>query len=993
MWKFRWRFRECVLIPLSTGVSYFPQLHCRRLEVNQQVMVFFENTLGIYISAASCSATAQNISSMGLKIPFLRHNFHVLFTLIFWLIAIKHVSCYDNFTVSCKADERKALLRVKEGLKDPSNRLSSWQGENCCNWSGVICNSRTGDVIKLNLRNHFPTGSLSGEISPSLLDLKHLSYLDLSMNNFEGTPLPSFLGSLTELRYLNLSGASFSGKIPHSLGNLSSLLCLDLSSYSQAEGNDLTWISGLPSLKYLNLGGVDLSKAASSWLQIVNMLSSLSELHLYQCQLTNLPPSFPSINFTSLSVLDLANNGFNSTIPSWLFNLSSLTQLDLSSNSIHGALPDEFEELISLHKLDLSDNSLLEGQLPRSLGKLCHLQLLKLSVNQFTGELADYVDELSRCPNSSLETMDLGYNQLSGNLPNSLGYLENLRELKLSHNSFRGSLPNSIGNLSSLEELYLSYNQMGGNITPGLGQLFSLIVLDLSENSWECVLTEAHFANLSNLRELSMNKASPNISLVFNINPDWVPPFRLTYINIRSCQLGPKFPTWLLRNQSKVTTLVLNNARISGTLPEWFWKLNLQLSELDVSYNDLNGQVPNSIQFSFPSTVDLGTNRFEGPLPLWSSNVTALYLRDNRFSGPVPPEIGEVLPSLTDLDLAQNSLNGSIPSSIGNLKALTNLDISNNHLSGEIPDFWNDMSDLYYIDMSNNSLSGSIPSSMGSLKFLHFLLLCRNNLSGEIPYFLQNCRMMDTLDIGDNQISGLLPPWIGVNMPSLLILRARNNSLTGIIPSQICELLSLHILDLSLNKLSGLIPPCFGNLEGFKTEINLVRYESQIQVMAKGNILLYYSTLYLVNSLDLSSNNLSGDIPERLMSLVKLGTLNLSINHLTGKIPVKIGDLEWLETLDLSQNQLTGHIPSSMASLSFLNHLNLSYNQLSGQIPTGNQLQTLDDPSIYEGNLALCGPPLATKCNKTGGSTFDRGGEETDDDEGKFTKDLVLASA
>ncbi|XP_064979757.1 receptor-like protein EIX2 [Musa acuminata AAA Group] len=70
--------------------------------------------------------------------------------------------------------------------------------------------------------------------------------------------------------------------------------------------------------------------------------------------------------------------------------------------------------------------------------------------------------------------------------------------------------------------------------------------------------------------------------------------------------------------------------------------------------------------------------------------------------------------------------------------------------------------------------------------------------------------------------------------------------------------------------------------------------------------------------------------------------------------------MEQLESLDLSMNNPTGDIPSSFSSLNFLSHLNLSHNNLSGRIPTaGGQMSTfIDDPSIYDGNEYLCGTPL-----------------------------------
>ncbi|KAL2523203.1 disease resistance family protein/LRR family protein [Forsythia ovata] len=900
--------------------------------------------------------------------------FFILLSNFMHFANIRLISSQSHMNIKCMKTEKEALIRVKEGFSDPSGRLISWEGEDCCKWRGVVCNNETGYVIKLKLRNPFPNGfvgdgidcSLSGKINPSLLNIKYLNYLDLSFNNFEGIEIPKFLGSLKKLRYFNISNAYFGGTIPPHIGNLSRLRYLDLSSYTvEPAENNLQWLSGLYSLEYLNLGKVDLKRAANQWLLSVNMLPSLQELHLPHCGLSVLPVSLSHVNFSSLSVLDLSKNDFNSSIPHWLFNLSKLSYLDLSSSNLQGTISAEFANMTSLRTLDLSKNYFLGGQLSKNLA-ICNLQKLDLSANNFSGEIIELIDGLSMCQNSKLEILNLGHNlELGGFLPDSIGNLRNLKSIALRENSFIGSIPYSIGNLSSLEELYLLATTMSGEIPESLGQLSSLVALDISEIQLKGVVTEAHFRNLCNLKELSVSKfsLSPNLSLAFNISTEWIPPFKLRYLKLRSCQVGPKFPPWL-RYQNDLRTFILRNNGIVDSIPPWFWELKLELDELDLGYNQLRGRIPNFLKFSYMSTVYLNWNRFEGPLPPWSSNVSALYLSHNLFSGPIPQDIGDRLPLLTDIDLSQNSLNGSIPMSIGKLNTLTTLDLSNNHLIGKVPGFWENLPFLYVLDLANNSLAGPIPSSICSLSSLKFLMLSNNLLHGELPAALQNCTGMITLDLGDNRFSGNLPAWIGEKMSLLLILRLRSNLFNGNIPTNFCNLSSLHILDIAENHISGIIPSCVGDLSGMTSDLDTQLYEGQLRVFAKGRELLYKDTLYLVNLIDISSNNLSGQLPGGLNDLHKLGTLNLSDNHLTGKIPDKIGRLQRVETLDLSRNRLNGVIPPKMTDMTSLNHLNLSYNELWGRIPTGNQFSTLLDPSIYTGNPGLCGSPLQKKCSE-----------------------------
>lgn len=71
-----------------------------------------------------------------------------------------------------------------------------------------------------------------------------------------------------------------------------------------------------------------------------------------------------------------------------------------------------------------------------------------------------------------------------------------------------------------------------------------------------------------------------------------------------------------------------------------------------------------------------------------------------------------------------------------------------------------------------------------------------------------------------------------------------------------------------------------------------------------------------------------------------------------------------LQSLDLSSNQLTGAIPHQLTRLTFLESLNLSENHLTGKIPQNGQFSTFTNDS-YLGNSALCGLPLTKKCIHT----------------------------
>ena len=101
----------------------------------------------------------------------------------------------------------------------------------------------------------------------------------------------------------------------------------------------------------------------------------------------------------------------------------------------------------------------LTGEIPSEIGILTNLTHLYLYSNQFTGQIPEEIGNLT-----NLETLSLGDNQLTGEIPSEIGDLTNLTSLDLSDNQFTGLIPSEIGQLTNLTGLYLSDNQLTGLI-------------------------------------------------------------------------------------------------------------------------------------------------------------------------------------------------------------------------------------------------------------------------------------------------------------------------------------------------------------------------------------------------------------------------------------------------------------------------------------------------------------------------------------------------
>uniref|UniRef100_A0A0V0IUE5 Putative leucine-rich repeat receptor-like protein kinase-like n=1 Tax=Solanum chacoense TaxID=4108 RepID=A0A0V0IUE5_SOLCH len=111
---------------------------------------------------------------------------------------------------------------------------------------------------------------------------------------------------------------------------------------------------------------------------------------------------------------------------------------------------------------------------------------------------------------------------------------------------------------------------------------------------------------------------------------------------------------------------------------------------LDFSYNEINGSLPESItNLSSLMVLNLESNNLDGEIPLdvkKLQKLSFLNLRNNRFRGDIPAAIGDIS-GLVEIDLSRNNLTGEIPESVSELPNLSSFNVSYNSLSGPVPTY------------------------------------------------------------------------------------------------------------------------------------------------------------------------------------------------------------------------------------------------------------------------------------------------------------------
>ncbi|KAJ1264125.1 hypothetical protein BS78_09G238500 [Paspalum vaginatum] len=525
------------------------------------------------------------------------------------------------------------------------------------------------------------------------------------------------------------------------------------------------------------------------------------------------------------------------------------------------------------------------------LSPLRELQLLDLSSSYACLQNLDGLQGLTK-----LRYLNLSQNSLVGNDPlRSLGKLPSLQVINLVRNNVSATLQNTGVCDNNMRELHLRSNQLSGRIPASLFELPRLEYLDLSENLFQGHIPLSPYANISSslwALKLSENNISGAFYFFWLRNCKMLEKIELSgnsglSIDVEFHGIVPPF---------QLRSLMLSGCNVDNSIivgPN-FLCTQRHLQMLDLSHNNLTGSIPNWIYANMATLVylDIADNSLIGSIdPMWQhqSALQMINISRNYLAGQLPTNSSSVLPNLLVLYASNNIIPGHVPPSFCNISSMAIIDLSNNKVTGQAPTcLFTDLPSLDILKLSNNKLGGPIFGGVSN-PFVGAIFLDSNKFEGTLPSSLSGNPVI--MDLHDNKLSGKFDAsfW---DLSSLEVLSVASNNLTGKMYPSICKLASLQVLDMSDNNFIGSTPNCAGELK-----------------------------LYLLN---MSQNSLSG-FPSGFFDRSNITILDLRYNHF-------IGSLNWIHSLSqiklllLGGNRFYGQISPSIC-------LDLSDNRISGSLP------------------------------------------------------------
>jgi len=692
---------------------------------------------------------------------------------------------FSSATAQCNNPEYDLLATIYNESNGPNWRFNDWDFSTCniCEWQGVWCNSDSR-VIGIALYSQTSFTVLPEEFG----GFEFLEELYLRDNDIVSVPI-TVLKNFNNLKYLDLSSNLFT-EFPDSMGCLTNL-------------------------EWLNLAFNEFNEAIPP---DFGLLENLETLKLRKSKISG-PIPIEMANMTSLKILDLSENELTS-FPNTLCQIESLENLDLSVNELNDFIPVEIGNLINLKELKLLHSG-VRGEIPPEIGNLISLELLNIRGSNLSGTIPTEIGNLQE-----LEKLNLSQNFLSSQIPKEV-FLPHLTDLDLSYNLFSETIPVEFGN-SPLHHLYLNNNYLEGNIPTSIGELTKITNIDLSSNRLEGPIPPeigelgSDGCSMEDIN-LSNNYLSGTIPIEFgNICFDGndYAYLRLSFNELTGSIPIELFTPFLVPHLD----IFINNNNLSGCYdinlkgvpynPCWFYR-NEWISEgnnFDADWEDYceTGagsceQLPCAV-LDYAWLVSMYDN-LNGPN--WTQSWDLSDCNICNWYGITCDENNRV----TEIDLADNNLSGSIPSNIYLLDELKNLYLQNNNISGEFPAEFAKSNSIEIIHLQNNSLE-----SMGEFRAyfgLEELRLNDNQLAGNIPSRFIGAT--EVLTLQNNMLEGELSRFFKVAS----IFNISNNQLSGTIESLNFTFDPIiDTFDISSNQFEGCYDADFrAELCGFSNEV------------------------------------------------------------------------------------------------------------------------------------------------------------------------------
>ena len=339
----------------------------------------------------------------------------------------------------------------------------------------------------------------------------------------------------------------------------------------------------------------------------------------------------------------------------------------------------------------------------------------------------------------------------------------NVQRLSLSHNRLKGTIPLELGSLSSLDNIVLDGNELHGHVPNEIFGLKDLYRFCVEHNHLSGQFFQSDvFKSNSTLKMLQIRDNFFTGTLPSEINSLT----KLEDFRFDKNQFAGTLP--YLNELTDLMYLKGSNNLLNGTIPNFFSHGMSHLKVIDLTDNDLTGKIPYSI-----GSLD---------------KLERLYLGSMYLSGTIPYSFWK-LSNLKHFFAYDNQLTGEIPQYFAGFTKLESLYLSFNNLDGKIPPFASDKLD--YLNLAENRLTGSIPSSLFDIENLRLLYLSSNRLTGTIPGDFHTANKLKDLFLDDNELTGFIPEIEVNSLPEITEIVFNNNHLVGSVPDEYCELYDL----------------------------------------------------------------------------------------------------------------------------------------------------------------------------------------------------------